>query len=173
MGMRVLLLVRPTYQPCLVLATFALLVTGCGSKGLDRPPPKAPSHIRVTAPWRPGGRIPVRYTCDGAGAAPTISATTVPGERDQVVVMTDPDAPGGTFVHWTAWSGGQGRNSFGKTGYGPPCPPAGARPHRYVVVVYALRAKLGLPSGSPPERVLAAIRAKAIASGSVTGRFGH
>jgi phosphatidylethanolamine-binding protein (PEBP) family uncharacterized protein len=149
------------------------LGSGCGSNAHEKPLPRSATHIRVMAPWAAGDRIPVRYTCDGNGQAPVVRATKVPGERDQVVVMTDPDAPGGTFVHWTAWGGAEGRNSFGETGYGPPCPPGGDKPHHYVITVYALESKLGLPAGSPPTRVLAAIRRKAIASGSVTGLFGH
>jgi phosphatidylethanolamine-binding protein (PEBP) family uncharacterized protein len=87
--------------------------------------------------------------------------------------MTDPDAPGGTFVHWTAWDGAEGKNSFGKVGYSGPCPPKGHSPHRYVVTVYLLRRKLSLPSGAAPDQVVAAIRKLAVASGSATGLYGR
>jgi phosphatidylethanolamine-binding protein (PEBP) family uncharacterized protein len=105
--------------------------------------------------------------------APRVDAQRVPGEADQAIVMTDPDAPGGTFVHWTAWGAGEGRNSFGKTGYGPPCPPRGDKPHRYVVTVYALRRRLALAAGAGPDSVLAGVRENALASGSETGLYGR
>ena len=96
----------------------------------------------------------------------------VPGS-ELVLVVSDPDAPGGTFVHWTSWNGAEGTNSFGKTGYSGPCPPRGAAPHRYVVTVYLLRRRLGLPAGSPPEKVLQAVQKLATASGSTTGFYGR
>lgn len=88
--------------------------------------------------------------------------------------MTDPDAPGGTFVHWTRWgSSTVGKNSFGKLGYSGPCPPRGDKPHHYVITVYALRRPLGLAAGSSPDQVIAAVRRAAFASGSVTGLYGR
>src|SRR4029079_18735626 len=88
------------------------------------------------------------------------------------IVMTDPDAPGGTFVHWTRWGRGvEGKNSFGRTGYDGPCPPRGDKPHHYVVTVYALRSPLALKRGATPEQVLSQIRALASASGSTTGTY--
>jgi phosphatidylethanolamine-binding protein (PEBP) family uncharacterized protein len=149
------------------------VVTGCGSKGVHTPLPHPARNIHVTAPWPAGGRIPTRYTCGGAGVAPRIAAQAVPGARDTAIVMTDPDAPGGAFVHWTKWGAGEGTNSFGKRGYGPPCPPKGAGPHHYVVTVYVLRQKLALAPGSSPDGVLAAVRRTAFASGSITGLYGR
>lgn len=91
---------------------------------------------------------------------------------DMAIVMTDPDAPGGTFVHWTRWGNGvEGRNSFGHTGYDGPCPPKGDKPHRYVVTVYSLRAPLALKRGATPDQVLSQIRALGSASGSVTATY--
>lgn len=87
--------------------------------------------------------------------------------------MTDPDAPGGTFVHWTKWSGGEGRNSFGRVGYSGPCPPHGDRPHRYVVTVYRLRKPLALGTGAPPAAVLRAIGELAVGRGTSAGTYGR
>lgn len=163
-----------TYHWCLVLATVSLIGSGCGSKGQSVPVPKVRPGIRVTGPWQDGGRIPARFTCDGAGRVPAVAASPTPGAEDLVTVMTDPDAPGGTFVHWTRWgTGTEGRNSFGKIGYSGPCPPKGDKPHHYVITFYALRRALGLPAGSPPDKVLAAVKAKAFASGSLTGLYGR
>lgn len=124
-------------------------------------------------PWSDGGRIPRRYTCDGADEKPNVSSPSVPGAKGVAIVMTDPDAPGGTFVHWTAWGNREGKNSFGKTGYDGPCPPKGDGPHHYVVTVYELRSDLGLPAGAAPEKVLQAVQKTAIASGSKTGLYGR
>lgn len=88
--------------------------------------------------------------------------------------MTDRDAPGGTFIHWTHWDAGvEGRNSFGHVGYSGPCPPNGDKPHRYVITVYSLRHKLGLPRGAATNKVLSAIGADTVASGSTTGSYGR
>ena len=104
-------------------------------------------------------------------------------------MLEDPDAPGGTFVHWTVFDiprgdsglrAGQvpagareGENSSGKRGYRGPCPPEQDRPHRYVFLVYALKSALGLDAGAPPADVRAAIGRAAIARGQLTGRFGR
>ena len=127
--------------------------------------------MSVSLPWPDGGAIPRRFTCDGADQRPTVR--TSPAGQPRAIVMTDPDAPGGTFVHWTSWDGAEGRNSFGKVGYGGPCPPPGNKPHHYVVTVYLLRSRLGLASGASPENVLSSIRRLAVASGSTTGTYGR
>ena len=169
----------PTYQRCLVLATLTVLVAGCGSKGLDSPPPKADQTLVVKAPWANGARIPRQFTCDGGDHKPRISFSgaafgKASAPKDFAIVMSDPDAPGGTFVHWTSWGRRvEGTNSFGDKGYKGPCPPKGDKPHRYVVTVYALRRVLGLPSGSDAADVVAAIRKAVIASGSVSGTYGR
>ena len=159
----------PTYQRALVLASLALLGTGCGGKKLDEPLPKASQSISVKLPWPDGGAIPRRYTCDGGSQVPAVTEPRPNG----ATVMTDPDAPGGTFVHWTRWGSTEGENSFGKTGYSGPCPPKGDAPHHYVVTVYRLRAPLGLSAGSPADKVVAAIKKSAVASGSATGTYGR
>jgi Raf kinase inhibitor-like YbhB/YbcL family protein len=114
----------------------------------------------------------------------------VPAKAVEVAVLVgDPDAPVGTFVHWTVWglprsargvsSGAlppgavQGANSAGGQGWTPPCPPKGDKPHRYVFGVYALRKRIGLRAGEDPARVVPAVRAAAIATGSLTARYGR
>jgi phosphatidylethanolamine-binding protein (PEBP) family uncharacterized protein len=165
--------VGPTYQRLLAVATVVFLVTGCGDKGLDKPLPEAPSQLSVQLPWPQGGRIPRRYTCDGADSVPSVRASGKASLARSAFIMTDPDAPGGSFVHWTHWGGVDGENSFGKVGYSGPCPPKGDKPHHYVVTVYALRSKLGLARGAKPEEVLAGVRKLAVASGSAKGVYGR
>jgi len=138
----------------------------------------------VTSAWRDGATIPVRYTCSGAGARPPVTWRGVPRRaRELVLVVTDPDAPGGRFVHWTAYGIApdahalpsrvrEGRNSAGKNGWTPPCPPKGDRPHRYVFALYALARRSGLAPGAEPDRVIGALRG-ALARGALVGRFGR
>ena len=106
------------------------------------------------------------------------------------MLVGDPDAPGGTFVHWAVWNlpraarGGvssaplpagamEGANSAGGRGWTPPCPPKGDKPHHYVFGVYALRKRVALRAGESPAKVVPAIRAVAIATGSLTARYGR
>jgi phosphatidylethanolamine-binding protein (PEBP) family uncharacterized protein len=151
------------------------LVVGCGSKGPEvKTLPATAQHLQVAAPWPDGAQIPRRYTCDGANAVPRITVGGVPKGTAQVaLLMTDPDAPGGGFTHWTHWGKTEGRNSFGKVGYGGPCPPKGDKPHHYVITAYAVRRKLPLARGAEPAEVVEAIHANALASGSVTGTYGR
>lgn len=156
------------------IATALFLVTGCGDKKLDKPLPRANQKLVVEGPWKNGARIPKQYTCDGGDVKPQVGSSLPGSPRDVAFVMTDPDAPGGTFVHWTHWGENtEGKNSFGSMGYKGPCPPKGDNPHRYVITFYALRAPLGLPAGSDPGKVVDAIRKKVVASGSLTGLYGR
>jgi hypothetical protein len=100
----------------------------------------------LTSPaFSDGEAIPPRYTCEGANLSPPLSWSGLPeGTRSLALIMDDPDAPVGTFTHWLAWGidpevGGlaagerapvEGRNDFGVTGYGGPCPPPGHGPRR-------------------------------------------
>jgi Raf kinase inhibitor-like YbhB/YbcL family protein len=113
-----------------------------------------------------------------------------PNAAEVAIVVGDPDAPGGTFIHWTLWglaptargnvsSGSlpagavEGANSARGTGWTPPCPPKGDKPHHYVFGVYALRQRIHFKAGEDPARVVPAVRAAAIASGSLTASYGR
>ncbi len=118
--------------------------------------------MRIWSPaFAENSRIPVQYTCDGADMSPPLLIEGVPeNAKSLVLIADDPDAPGGTWVHWLVWdidpktrnwAAGtlpkgaiQGFNSFRKNDYGGPCPPSGT--HRYFFKLYALDAKLDLPS---------------------------
>jgi Raf kinase inhibitor-like YbhB/YbcL family protein len=118
----------------------------------------------LTSPaFSDGEAIPPRYTCEGANLSPPLSWSGLPeGTRSLALIMDDPDAPVGTFTHWLAWGidpevGGlaagerapvEGRNDFGVTGYGGPCPPPGHGPHRYFFRLYALDSEVGLHPGA-------------------------
>jgi len=127
-------------------------------------PKPAPKPMTVSSPaFTYGGSIPSEYTCKGTDLNPQINISNVPaGTKSIAMIMDDPDAPAGTWVHWVLWnidpkttaisknsvpSGAkQGSNSWGKTSYGGPCPPSGT--HRYFFKVYALDTTLSLSSAT-------------------------
>src|SRR3954465_8328926 len=78
-SMRVLLEMRPTYQRLCPVAIAFFLVPGCGANHLDKPLPKTSERIKVELPWRDGGMIPRRYTCDGAQDKPAMRGSAAAG----------------------------------------------------------------------------------------------
>src|SRR5215831_16591109 len=111
------------------------------------------------------GNIPKQHTGDGKDISPELHWSGAPtGTKSFALICDDPDAPRGTWVHWVVFnlppaktvlpegvpttgklaSGAvQGKNDFGKLGYGGPSPPKG-KPHRYFFKIYALDAVLDL-----------------------------
>ncbi|KAA5532308.1 YbhB/YbcL family Raf kinase inhibitor-like protein [Taibaiella lutea] len=129
------------------------------------------------------GWIPSQFTCEGEGTNPPIKIRSIPAEAQSLVLLLeDPDAPGGTFDHWVMWNidvngdiaadscpGICGLNSKGTVGYYPPCPPEGS--HRYIFVVFALNKNLPLQEGSSKKQLLESIEGAVIAKGTLTGRY--
>ena len=172
------------------LLALACLLAGCGGgKKASAPPPAAPAQITLSSPaFAANATIPTRYTCSGAGASPPLRWSGVPsGTRELTLVVEDPDA--GNFVHWIVLRippatkeipAGQPpagsvetKNSFGKRGWGPPCPPKGKAAHHYVFALYATRAPLGLDAGASPDDVDKALQRTALARGTLTATFGR
>ncbi len=140
-----------------------------------------------------GATIPSEYTCkagDGNGVSPQVAWASAPaGTQSFAFVVDDPDAPGGTFVHWVVFNIApkeigldrdvrgddkrvlQGINGFGKAAWGGPCPPAGKGAHRYFFRLYALDTLLDLQAGATREAVDAAMKGHVLASGTLMGRF--
>ena len=134
-----------------------------------------------------GGAVPPRHTCDGEDVSPALEWSAVPdGAHSLALIVDDPDAPGGTFTHWTAWgidpaAGGiaegeapaaEGRNGFGTTGYRGPCPPPGHGPHRYFFRLYALAAPLELEPGASAQEVERAVEDRgAVAVAELVGTY--
>lgn len=140
-----------------------------------------------------GDRIPRKYTADGDDVSPPLRWGSPPSQtRSFAVICDDPDAPHGTFVHWTAWNikaderslleglpptadtygVRQGRNGFGRTGYGGPSPPPG-KPHRYRFHVYALDVRPDLLSGATRAELERAMRGHVLAEGVLEGSYGR
>jgi Raf kinase inhibitor-like YbhB/YbcL family protein len=134
-----------------------------------------------------GGEIPRKYTCDGENVSPPLAWDGVPAEaKALVLVLSDPDAGG--FVHWVVFDIGaapngqlaegastkdtsfhQGTNSFGKQGYGGPCPPSGT--HHYPFRLLAIRERLGLSGAPKANKVLAAAESRILAETTLTGLY--
>lgn len=123
--------------------------------------------MELTSPaFNHEGNIPAKYSCDGDNISPPLEIKDVPeAARSLALIMDDPDAPGGTFVHWTVWNipantsrveegslppeAQAGMTSFGKAGYGGPCPPDGE--HRYYFKLYALGGDIYLDPSATKE----------------------
>lgn len=142
--------------------------------------------------FEPGGPIPVGNTCDAEDLSPPLSWSQPPdGTRTLALVCDDPDAPGGTWVHWVLFnlpsrtrhleasvppreeldSGArQGRNDFGRVGYGGPCPPRG-KPHRYFFRLYALDMELALEAGVTRAAVMKAMHGHVLETAELMGTY--
>jgi Raf kinase inhibitor-like YbhB/YbcL family protein len=141
-----------------------------------------------------GETIPKKFTCDGPDVSPPLKWNEPPAKTQSIaLIMDDPDAPAGTWVHWVLYdlpantrelsegvakqeqlsSGArQGRNDFGKIGYGGPCPPPG-KPHRYFFKLYALDAKVNLKSGATKADVERAMKGHILARAELIGKYGR
>jgi Raf kinase inhibitor-like YbhB/YbcL family protein len=152
--------------------------------------PASPAKVKklsVTSPAFGNNKpIPSGFTCDGQNASPPLKLGKSPkGTKDRALIMTDPDAPSGTFTHWVAWnlpkSGVpeqtlppavvQGKNTFGNPAYAGPCPPAGSAPHHYVFTVSAVSKKIALAPGASADELRAAIEGNVLAQGTLTGTY--
>ena len=142
--------------------------------------------------FKEGDKIPVKYTCDGLDVSPALIWDKSPQLTEVfVLIVDDPDAPGGVFTHWIIFNipsnihrfaegvpiqeelengALQGRNGFGKIGYGGPCPPSG-RSHRYQFTIYALDQRLNLEAGASKKRLVDAMQGHILAQGRLTGTF--
>ena len=139
----------------------------------------------TSSAFHEGANIPSKFTCDGSDTSPPLQIAGVPSEaKSLVLIVDDPDAPGGLFTHWLAWNippqtssiaegsapkGVQGANDFGKSGYRGPCPPSGT--HRYSFKIFALDRELELRSGAKRSQVDAAMKGHVIAQSELVGRY--
>ncbi len=142
--------------------------------------------------FREGAKIPKKYTCEGWDFSPPLEWNDIPDKTQSLaLIMDDPDAPSGVFTHWVLFnlppnsrellegvspvpqlpSGAlQGKNDFGKFGYGSPCPPPGS-PHRYRFILYALDQQLELEAGVSKKQLLKAMEGHILAQGQLTGTY--
>lgn len=148
--------------------------------------------IELTSPaFAQGEPIPAKYTCLGEDISPALAWGEPPaGTQSFALIMDDPDAPIGTWVHWVmfnispsirslpeAFPSGDtfpdgslgGRNSWGNTGYGGPCPPSGT--HRYFFKLYALDEVLAINAGADKGELEKAMVGHILASAELMGTF--
>lgn len=148
-----------------------------------------PMQIGSTA-FEDGSPIPAVHTCDGEDRSPPLAWSDPPSGTDGfALVVDDPDAPAGTWVHWVVYGipadrtelpegvrtselGGvlEGENDFGKIGWGGPCPPPGA-PHRYVFTLHALDARPDLEPGASKAELLDAIEGHVLGRARLIGTY--
>ncbi len=150
--------------------------------------------ISISAGFKEGETIPAEYTCSGENVSPALAWSGIPQDTKSIaLIMDDPDAPGGSFVHWVLYnipagtqklprglpkheilSDGslQGNTNYGRPGYSGPCPPKG-KPHRYYFRLYALDRKLDLNAGATKADVEIAMKGHILAQGVLMGKFGR
>lgn len=137
----------------------------------------------TSSAFEANGFIPEKYTCKGENINPALSVAGVPeGTQSLALIMDDPDAPNGDFVHWVMWNipiggviaensapGEQGLNGRKENKYTGPCPPSGT--HHYHFKVYALDSRLDLVAGTNKQALLQAMEGHILASGELVGLF--
>ena len=143
--------------------------------------------MKITSPdFKHNEKIPVRFTGDGEDINPNLEISEVlENAKSLVLIMDDPDAPIGIFTHWLIWNISpdlteikedsvpentiQGRNDFGKIGYGGPMPPSGS--HRYFFKIFALDTELDLREGADKEELEKAMQEHIIDKAELIGLY--
>jgi len=145
----------------------------------------------ISSAFSDGVMIPQKYTCDDNDISPPLEWSLAPdGTKTFALICDDPDAPMGTWVHWVLFNlpgninelsenippvevltngAKQGKNDFGKIGYGGPCPPGGT--HRYFFKVYALDVELNVEAGITKSDLLKAMDGHILSEGQLMGRY--
>jgi len=156
----------------------------------------AMAQFSLTSPsFRNGQPMPAKFSCEGADASPALKWEGAPaGTKSFVLITEDPDAPGGTFVHWVIYgipastaelpenvaktesvaalgNAKQGASSFGRVGYGGPCPPKGHGVHHYHFKLYALDTELNLAPRVKSHQLEAAMKGHIIAQTELVGTY--
>lgn len=136
--------------------------------------------------FQPGGPLPSKYTCDGEDISPPLTLSGVPAESQSLaLIVDDPDAPRGDWVHWLLWNippntgeilensvpagAVQGLTDFRRNDWGGPCPPSGV--HRYFFKLYALDTVLDLPANSGKAELEVALQGHILAEATLMGTY--
>ena len=174
----------------LLVAVLAGVAACSGRGAAPREERALPERISVTSPaFAAGAAIPTRFTCEGENVSPPLAWSGVAaGTAEVALVVDDPDAPRGTFVHWVVVGldpakarlaegavppgARQLPNSRGSAAYTGPCPPGGPA-HHYRFTVYALQRSPEVAGDADPEAAVQAIEAAATARGRLVATFGR
>ena len=194
---------KSLFAAAIILFGAATLYAGDGKS--EKPKGKSEVKMQIgSAAFQNGDSIPVKYTCDGHDVSPPLIFVGVSGSaKSLALICDDPDAPAGTWVHWVLYdippyarglsekimeavnpvvkvegrvlTLSQGRNDFGKYGYGGPCPPKG-KPHRYFFKLYALDIELKIDKetvvkGVTKEVLLERMKEHIVAEASLMGKY--
>lgn len=164
----------------LMLLILMILPTCTKNKGII---PMEGLKITSSA-FEHNSNIPIKYTADGENINPLLNIANIPSKtKSLVLIMDDPDAPRGDWVHWLIWNippsktnidensipGTQGLNSFKQNSYSGPSPPSGT--HRYFFKIYALDIELSLKPSSKKQDVEQAIKSHILAKGELIGLY--
>ncbi len=171
---------------------LALSFLGTGCAGSSRAGGTAMRFELKSTAFLHEGEIPKKHTCDGSDVSPALAwSEPAPGTKSLALVADDPDAPVGTWVHWVLFDlppttrslpeglakdpelrdgSHQGKNDFGRIGYGGPCPPRGPA-HRYYFRMYALDIKLDLRPGASRAEVDKAMKGHVLSQAELMGRY--
>jgi Raf kinase inhibitor-like YbhB/YbcL family protein len=180
--------------PLLASPLFLGLLAACAAQPAARPS-STPAQLELTSPaFATGESIPQEYTCQGTDRSPALAWSAPPASaRSLALLMEDPDAPAGIWVHWLLYdlpaetrslpagasqarqtpsglpAGAiQGLNSFGRADYGGPCPPSGQ--HHYHFYLYAIDLSMG-KDGLDKAAFLQAIQGHVLAQGQLIGVY--
>jgi hypothetical protein len=166
-------------------AAIGLILVIAGCSAASSASPGEESAMRLTsATFAEGEPIPSEHTCDGADRSPPIAWSEAPADAAAfALIVEDPDA--GNFVHWVLTGipagateldagvgdgvGQPGRNDFGRSGWGGPCPPSGE--HRYAFTLYALSEPIEVGDSASAVDVRSAMSGFILAEARLTGRY--
>lgn len=181
---------RHSLVGAVLVATAVGAILAVAGRSWPAPAPPSPfpePAMQIASPaFRDGEFIPRQYTCDGENVSPPLNFSDAPsGAVTLALVLDDPDAPRGDWVHWLVWNiapatvavsertappgATEGTTDFSRPGYGGPCPPTGV--HRYVFKLYALDAALALDARASRADLRAAMRGHILAEASLVGRY--
>ena len=163
-----------------------LLVAACGTRTGTTDEVISMGTLRITSTAFTNMKdIPSLYTCQGGDINPALKIESIPpGTKSLALIMDDPDAPMGTWVHWVMWNipridaikedsvptgAVQGLNSWPKNSYGGPCPPSG--PHRYFFKLYALNTTLDLPGNAGKQDLEKAMQGHILDKAELIGLY--
>jgi hypothetical protein len=164
----------------LLILLSLFLIIGCSQEF------KEVGNMKLTSPaFENKGKIPSEYSCGGDDVNPELDISDVPADaKTLALVMDDPDAPAGTWVHWVIWNmpvvskigknslpdrAVQGKNSWGRNDYGGPCPPSGT--HRYFFKLYALDTELDLDENADKKDLENAMKGHILAQAQLMGKY--
>lgn len=175
------------YLIIFLFISFGIILFGAGCTPTSPVLPLNQTAMRLSSSaFQNNEMIPSRYSCDGDDVSPPLEIEDIPeNARSLALIVDDPDAPRGDWVHWAVWNISpdttsiaedsvpigaiEGTTDFGRNEWGGPCPPSGV--HRYQFKLYALDTLLSLPSSAKKQDVEQAMQGHILAQTMLIGRY--